>query len=352
MDASAVVAPPLSSDSDADSDRLSYIEVARSRVQALWARLSTIDPYAYERGGEQPVRELRKLLQQSLLETEAFATQLMEKCDLLIETDADASTATLVSNHVTQLADVCFIAIAESRAKQRDLIRISFEADPLKVLSVCGSSLRRLRKALAGLELQLARSLGQRCAIDGESTLRDSLEIRKAYSILRKTAEAGGPPSEAEVQARLRAFELRVQLLSEKDIYLRLRLDDRLQLSSLRQRLQAALSGPHDPVAALRLWQDAVGFTQLLAQVNLRQELRDHDATIVDAALKELRQSDEPIASSTFTASLRPLLGLSDELDELLRFDVRERAPYQAVLVALDAGFRQRDPAQDAPADV
>jgi hypothetical protein len=104
-------------------------------------------------------------------------------------------------------------------------------------------------------------------------------------------------------------------------------------------------------VANLRLWQDAVGFTQLLSQVNLRQELREHDAAIVAVCLATLRQSSEQTLSTDFADAMRPLLGLSDGLDELLRFNVRERAAYLPMLSALDAGLRQHDPSRDLSAD-
>jgi hypothetical protein len=349
MDASAQAALPPSS---SEQTLQSYIAVAHGRVQSLWARLSVIDPHACEGAGEPPVRALRKLLQQVLADTESLAAELMERCDSVEAASTSESEQTARVSHLAALSNVCFMAISESRAKQRDLIRISFETDPLRMLSACGSALRRLRKALASMEVQLALALRQRPAIDGANTLRESLEIRKAYGILRKTAEAGGPPSEAELPARLRALDLRIQLLSEKDLYLRLRLDDRLQLSSLRQRLQAALNAPRDPVAELRLWQDALGFAGLLSQVNLRQELREHDAAIVGAAAAQLLASDQPTVSSDFVTSLRPLLGLSDELDELLRFDARERARYAPVLAALDASFRLRPSPQDLSAVV
>lgn len=333
-----------------DPQQRSIMEGAHERLHALLTRLSTIDPFAYERGGEQPVRELRKLLQQALGELEQLASQLVELCDALDPSaaESDGGERAPVASDFGRLSDVCFIAVADTRAKQRDLIRSSFETDSLRVLSVCGSSLRRLRKALASMEAQLSRSLGLRSLVTASNTLEDSLEIRKAYSILRKTAEAAGAPAEGELRARIRAIDLRIEMLSEKSFYPRLRLDDRLQLISLQGRLRRALQSAEDPREELRLWQDAVGFTQLLSQVNLRQELREHDAGIVAAALATLERSAEPTVAAAVTESLRPLLGLHDGLDELLRFGLRERDGYLAILSVLHAGLSQHRPAQGA----
>jgi hypothetical protein len=231
-----------------ESHQRSFMETARDRLQTLLARLSGIDPYVYERTGDQPIRELRKLLQQVLGETEQLGTHLMERCDAVSVSpgDTDDRDAVPIANELSRLSDVCFMAVADTRTKQRDLIRSSFDTDSMRVLSACGSSLRRLRKALSSIELQLSRSLGVRSGLTSVTTLEDSLEIRKAYSILRKTAEADGPPGPTQVLGRLRAIDLRITLLSEKTIYLRLRLEDRLQLAGLQERLRSALASAAD----------------------------------------------------------------------------------------------------------
>lgn len=304
----------------------------RLQLAALWAGALRIDPGAYEQRVESLCAELMPLLEQ----VGQLCSLLMDQCDSWRTRGLERGLAMEVS----VLSDVCFMAMSEAATKRRELSALRPELNPLRSLAVCASVLRSVCKALVSVDSQLSRALGEPTAIDMSARLQQSLEIRVAYSILRRTAEATGAPSEGELRMRLKAIELRIQLLSEKELFLRLRLEDRLELRSLQRRLLGWLDGVPDTTSGRRLFQDALGFAQLLTQVNLRQELRDHDTAIVHDMLAQLEGSSATQLTDAQWCSLRPLLGLNDRLDDMLRMDQRDRAPCLQLLRGLADSLR------------
>lgn len=317
---------------------------AKQHVMTRWEQLAEIDPRAFERAESDGAQRFRALIDHQLAQIADFARELMSRCDAQLEAhvggvDAEARTA------LRALADVSFMALSETNAKRDELSRSVRLLTPLQALSSCGSALRRGRKALVSLDAALSRVLGTGPLIDGRARLAESLEIRRQYSVLRRATEADRPPTRGELGPRLKLFELRIALLREKAVYDQLRLDDRVELRVLQQRLSTWLSGNQDDTEGLRLWQDAVGFTQLLYQVNLRQELREHDALLVAEALALMAIDEHPTLSDAAWNVLKPLLGLHDTLDDLLRRNERDRAQCLAVLHVLSAGLRSDLPA-------
>lgn len=323
---------------DAEFDR------ARTRLAALWAQVTAIDPHPYERDDGEGVERFRALVEHVLGEIIAFASELMAHCDRQLGASM-TNGERCATQPLSLLSDVCFMAVSESSAKRAVIGQMAHLASTLQALSACGSALRRARKALVSMDAELARSLHKSPLIDGTIHLAESLEIRKQYGLLRRAAGAEDPPDATRLRMRLNAIELRIVLLRERDIYHRLRLDDRVALHVLQQRLLAWLGAPTDlGVAAtegIRLWQDAVGFTHLLHQVNLRQELRAHDAAVVLTAMARLEDhGDNALDDDGAWNELKALLGLYDRLDDLLRRNDRCVSQCRALLGKLAESLR------------
>lgn len=305
----------------------------REQLGALWAQVGALEPHAALLDNTQRMQSLRAGLVRALGEIESLGARLMEQCEsrVLRLTFGDRRAV----RELELVGDVCFMATTETRTKRHALSELSGTDDRARLLSVCSSAFRRARKALISVDGQLSRALGEPQVIDTSSRLQESLEIRVAYSILRRTAEGSAAPADEQLRTRLRAIELRIQLLSEKELFGRLRIDDRLELCALQRRLLDWLSDASDVKAGMRLYQDALGFTQLLAQVNLRQEVRLHDAALIDVALTRIEGCREPRIDEATWSMLRPLLGLHDALDDLIRLDQRERVLCLPVLRGL-----------------
>lgn len=327
----SMCAPSVPACATDDADLASAVH----EVGRLWASLAAIEPRNHESDETPALTHFRELIDRVLSETAEFASELMLHCERRAEDLSGARAQTLSS-----LSDTCFMAASETNSKRAELDRAYRHGSPLRTLSACGSALRRARKVLIGVDAELARLLDVRPSIDGTAHLAESLEIRKQYSLLRRTAEADGTPAPDELPRRLRAVELRIGLLCGRDVHDKLRVDDRVELHVLRERLIKWLEGcvdangsarerDHDLTEGTRLWQDVVGFTHLLYQVNLRQELREHDAAIVHSALLRFERDGDSAMDDALWTSLMPLLGLLDPLDDLLRRN--ERCPSQCL---------------------
>jgi hypothetical protein len=235
------------------------------------------------------------------------------------------------------LGDVCFMAASELSLKCQELKELTVELTRRRTLSTCAGALRRARRALISVDDHLAQLLALAPSLDLREMLEEAREIRKQYSVLRRTADGDGPPAGPALAMRLRAVDLRIALLADKDLYAKLRVDDRIELELLQGRLRTWLEGERNETAGMRLWQDTVGFMQLLSHVNLRSELRARDVALVGTMLAQLEQSEHDAIDEALCEALRPLLGLHDRLDDLLRLSERSRAPYLAVVRDLAA---------------
>jgi hypothetical protein len=106
-----------------------------------------------------------------------------------------------------------------------------------------------------------------------------------------------------------------------RDVYVHLRISDRVQIRSLQERLIAWFLTPaQDLPAGVRLWQDISGFARLLLDVNKRQELVEHDRQ----ARKEIHLRLAGGGEITLEARrfLDSLFGMDEELDIQLLGDL------------------------------
>lgn len=246
------------------------------------------------------------------------------------------------------IGDLAFVALAELRQHQHRLQahRPTFEKKEL--ISDCGSALRAIRKSLYALEPllceveQTPRMLPPR--------LGSSLEVRRQYRKLWSCAAEAGAVDAANVRASLRRAGTRIAMLTGSEIYNQLREDDRFRIRELQERILDWLrdGDEHDArggVLAVQLWQDFALFVEMLRQVNLREELIEHDRKVMRAAAEELRRGGESEVNAVCDMLNSPIgvVGLDDSLDDLLR-----RGPSAAAL--LRELSRVRGSLQDAQA--
>jgi hypothetical protein len=119
------------------------------------------------------------------------------------------------------------------------------------------------------------------------------------------------------------------------DVYPSLRVRDRLQLRDLQRRVLEWLRTDRDTTAGMRVWQDLVGFLEMLAQVNRRQELVDHDTRAVcEAAAKLVGVSHTDLVPAETMALLTSLEGIDEDVDALLASD--ERASVRAWVAQIE----------------
>lgn len=220
------------------------------------------------------------------------------------------------------LIDMAFFARCDLKNCLEVLITAAtHKQNQMALASNCEAGLRRLRKALISVESALFEYEGRKPPERQWFDLEVSLQIRKLYWNLRRET---GDQSEAEkkpLEVRLRAVLYRILAFRELSVYPFLRVDDRVNMRRLLKRILDWLnSDERDEAEARRLWQDLSSFAAILVQVSHRQELQDHDLRLVTKAYRMLFPfgARKRTALEDLLAELQSLLGLDDELDELI----------------------------------
>jgi hypothetical protein len=229
----------------------------------------------------------------------------------------------LISSEIAgqEVADLLVLARAELRGALQDLIGAVDREDFVRVASSCDAGLRTLKRTLISAESALHDFEGLEPPIRAWSDLELSLATRKLYGELRRSVAGRVEPDDAALPDRLAAVHDRLDHLREASVYPLLRFDDRVAMRELRRRISAwVVSDPPDLVTGRRLWQDIVGFAELIKQVSHRQELRQHDRALLRRAYHQLfgRTPHPKDLPEDMLHQLGALEGLDDDLDTLL----------------------------------
>lgn len=217
---------------------------------------------------------------------------------------------------VDHLGDLAFLARGELRSKLRRL-RESGDLDSWELIGRAGSTVRKVVKTATALDLVLGDCTGVHY-LDFETELEISLQVRRAYGKFRRHVndfELGAVGGSAIEQA-LNNAATAIALLTGRDVYVELRVSDRVELRALQKRLMDwTVTSRHDARAGQRLLEDLRAFVELLSQVNHRQELREHDRKLLARLLDGGADEAE---TPGFRSDLDCLAGLDEELDQLL----------------------------------
>lgn len=248
------------------------------------------------------------------------------------------------------LRDVAYFARADLRSALDALVQISTRRNGfIAMASLCESGLRKLRKGLVSVESALYEFEGQAAPERQWFDVQVSLQIRRLYRNLRReTHQRDVSASAGALEDGLRAVLYRIVAFRELTIYPFLRVDDRVNIRRLVKRILEWLNATRrDAMQGRRLWQDLVGFTEILFQVSYRQELQDWDRDVVEKTWRALfdREDAPRELPDLLHRELETLAGLDDELDALL--DADEAPPveaWRAPLSRLRLQMRGREP--------
>lgn len=218
------------------------------------------------------------------------------------------------------IGDLAFVSISELRQHQHRLQGHRATQETKEIISDCGSALRAIRKALYALEPLL-------CEVEQAPRLLPprldtSLQVRRQYRKLWSFATATGDVGPSTVRAALRGAGTRIAMISGHAVYNQLREDDRFRLHELQTRILEWLRDGDDDLVATRLWQDFALFVEMLRQINLREELLEHDREVLRASSAALRERGEA-ALTEVRRALAALCGLDDGLDAALAAEPR-----------------------------
>lgn len=293
-------------------------------------------------GGEQAAGDLTRALALSgeLGAVLKRATELLQELerqhleeDEDDELDFDSEPPTvdglpIVVPTLPRLADICFAAGLELNRAAGQLGRATSLDDALVAQETAGRKLRRAVRAV--LEAAEERGLGRLRA--GEHLrhhfsvdLAATLALRRLYADFRRALRPAHDSSPEAVLTALRyAAGALASLISSAD-YARARVSDRAILRRLQHRLFAWAHGGKPPDRGLELLGDVGTVADLLRGINRRQELKVHDAEL----LERLGAEPGPEAEA-FLRDLPALYGLDDQLDALI--ERSRRAPDRALV--------------------
>lgn len=242
------------------------------------------------------------------------------------------------------VGDLGFLASLELRQRLERLERLVSGSHPWAIVGECDGALRRIRKALTAIDRGLERAGVGKARLDFSSELENSLEVRRAYGKLRTRVRAIGAPKPETFYVQVRAIGTALATVVGWAGYQNLRVRDRLQLRELQRRLLDWFRSEREVTAGQRVWEDIDAFVTMLADVNQRQELREHDSRLAHEGLgKVLVAPSQPVSKELFER-LKRLEGLDDESDALIRAATSDSTVWRPVLERLArelAGMRE-----------
>jgi hypothetical protein len=254
-----------------------------------------------------------------------------------------------------EIRDLAFVANGQIKSCLKRLERAVETDNVVNTVAGCDDAVSRLRKGLIPLEAILSDFEGashpDRQWIDMELLLR----TRRLYGQLRRELMALGEPRDQELVLRLSELARRIIRLRLDEIYIHLRISDRVQIRALLKRIESWLASEQRSLKTGRvIWSELRTFVNLLAQINNRQELHEHDRDVIGRVYQALYRGTRPpaVIPAAVLDELRSLEGLDDELDSLILHSSSEHAEdWQGPLQRLWQASQNGDPTLPAALD-
>jgi hypothetical protein len=298
-------------------------KIVRLSLSAGSIDIASHEPHSAERLHAELVPVVRDLLQDTL----AFFDSILATDDSGDgEETADSSGGAIILEDRPsgeRVADLAFMARLELRQKTANLLGLPAAADSWRIIAAAGSCLRQIQKALAALEAAISHAEGVTPVLGSSDELALGLAARRAYAgFRRQLREVGRLPG---ISDRLQGAATHIADLFDLAIYRDLRINDRVQLRRLLERILRWGGPTVDREGGERIWGDLSACAGLLAEISKRQELQEHDA----AVCQEIRRwlASLPSTAAEIPGDLRALLaslaGRDDELDDRI-FSARE----------------------------
>ncbi|MGZ3419939.1 MAG: hypothetical protein ACXVEE_18835 [Polyangiales bacterium] len=227
---------------------------------------------------------------------------------------------------VTRITSVAFVAQLGLRGRRQMLAAVPLDRR-WDLIAACSSAVREMLKSASAVELGIAAYEDLPATSRYYVTeLERALAIRRAYVRFRQDVLAGNHASGAR---RLRLAASAIAKLVGRPAYAFARVHDRCQIRQFHARIReqlvehARVTEASEvavvEVASSRVYQDLVNLAELMMQINLRAELREHDAVLLTKLTTELRTENlQEEKVDEMLARLRPLLGRDSDLDEIL----------------------------------
>jgi hypothetical protein len=296
----------------------------RSSAQLLAAlgdassRLGMLE--AYERDSAEGIAALTAevtLLARSVLQTLDALEKSDEPADegFADEPETWVGFRPPVAAEPARIQDVCFVASFELGRVLQTLEREA-EDEPRAIAAETG--LRKLHRILGAVLGSAERLSGS--ALPATEPLRrraraeldSSLAVRRLYVAFRRSLRRPRDNTREGVLEALRYAAGGLATIAASPHYAAVRLSDRALLRRQRERLLDWAHAGKPTQAGVQLLEDIFTCADLLRDINRRQELREHDRSL----MREL-VGDTTRAREEWLVKLERLAGLDDTLDAL-----------------------------------
>lgn len=290
-------------------------------IASVQRAVRALDVDAYQGAGPSVLDELSKSLARVLHEAHDLGCRLTDLSDEILErTPERASIAGPLGMHRAPSAlDVGDLAFVMRMSLDRHRLELQAAETPASVLGVCERCRHELERELAALEQRFHGALLDQPRKRG---VEASLRCRRAYASLRAGVVEFGEVARGRAGSvrALRAAGSLIAILIGSDGYPYFRASDRLQLAQLERRVLNHLEHGGSAARGLRIFDDFKAFVAGLAVINLRQDLKKHDACCLKHWLSELEDAVAGSASLTDSISKyrEAIRGRDAGLDALL----------------------------------
>lgn len=274
-------------DTSNDTGLLDQVTSLTERCQAM--RLVVLEDTERFELDNVRIRTLEALLEVGLAVTGQVIEHYDETADtepvgILSETESLRAIGEQISTELAsrEVSDLAFVGYSQIRRALDRLRGVLAGDDPWVVMAQADTAHRHLAKALIALESALREFHGLEPVLRQWVAIEDSLEIRRAYGQFRRIVAA--LDSEAETRGLTSVLcraGRHLGSLQDRSIYPYLRIEDRVEIRRLQQRIAdwlAEVDGhgevdagiAADAATGRQLWQDLVAFAELIQQVNDR----------------------------------------------------------------------------------
>lgn len=251
--------------------------------------IQVIDVCAYRRENPETLNELPKSIARVFEAVRALGSRLTDLSGEILEQAPErASSAGLLGARRSPSAlDVADLAFLMRMSIDQSQIELEAAGTAASMLEICERYRGQLEQMLAALE---QRFEGQPALGTRERGVEASLKCRRAYASLRDgLVDVGDVPRGRAGNIRgLRVAGALIARVIGSDGYTYFRVSDRLQLAELGGRMLDYLEHGGSAARGVRILQDFKAFVDQLAVVNLRQDLKRHDAGCLSDWLSEL----------------------------------------------------------------
>ena len=233
------------------------------------------------------------------------------------EPDAEDCDASEPSTR-ERLCDITYVARGELRRRHLLLDEPPCTDDTDHAVSLCGSGLRHVRRSTIAVERALCEHEGIEPHLSHLPDLRSSLDVRRAYVKFRQALSADPPPQPENLHHYLHAAGAAIARLLGRDVSRNLRFSDRTELRKQQRRLLDWFNESLNPTAGMRIWQDLIGFAELIEQINQRSELVEYDLGVAREVWLEIFENGASAVPSGLRGALADMVGRSSEVDRLI----------------------------------